>query len=175
MSDEPRDLVVCFVGTDHHPFERLVSWCDALATSRPDVDVVVQHGLTSPPRVASGKQFFSKEELVTQLGQARVAISHGGPGLISEIRTAGLQPIVVPRDPARGEHIDGHQLRFVDRMARSSLIDVVSTQESFMSVVGRRLARTCDDRIDTTANEKRVRSSVDRFAGLIEQLLDERS
>jgi UDP-N-acetylglucosamine transferase subunit ALG13 len=170
-----RPLVLCFLGTDHHPFERLVAWCDALATSRPDVDVLVQHGKSSPPRVADGRAFVGRDDLDALLGRASVAISHGGPGLISEIRAAGLQPIAVPRDPERGEHVDGHQVRFVDRLAQRGLVEVVVSELSLLDSVSRRLAHPLAARVDPAADEARVLASVRRFAGLVEELYAKQS
>jgi UDP-N-acetylglucosamine transferase subunit ALG13 len=158
------------VGTDHHPFERLVSWCDTLAGDRPEVDVLVQHGQSSAPRVARGKAFLGKDELASLLGRASVAISHGGPGLISEIRAAGLRPLVVPRDPELGEHVDGHQIRFVDRMSKRGLVEVVGSGDCFLDSVNRRLSEPLAERIDPVADEARVLASVNRFATLVEEL-----
>jgi UDP-N-acetylglucosamine transferase subunit ALG13 len=172
VSDASRPLVVCLVGTDHHQFERLVSWCDNLATSRPDVDVFVQHGLSSAPRVAKGQAFLEKADLERLVQRAQVAVSHGGPALISEIRAAGLRPIAVPRDPDRDEHVDRHQIRFLDRLAADGLVDVVFDERSFVDSVTRRLAHPFYGRVDRDADEARVLGSVERFAGLVEDLFD---
>src|SRR4051794_18891784 len=101
--------VVVLVGTDHHPFERIVRWADQWATSHPDDDVFVQHGHTDSPNVARGAAFVSPADLGTILQSAHVAIIHGGPGTLAEARYAGHRPIVVPRDPEKGEHVDSHQ------------------------------------------------------------------
>jgi UDP-N-acetylglucosamine transferase subunit ALG13 len=170
VTGQPRPLVVCLVGTDHHPFERLVSWCDALATSRPDIDVLVQHGQSAPPRVAEGRAFLPRQDLVALLRRAWVAVSHGGPGVISEITAAGLRPLAVPRDPARGEHVDGHQIRFLDAMGRRGLVDVVADQELFLTSVARRLTQPREQWVDRVAAEARVLATVRRFADLIEPL-----
>lgn len=172
MTQGSRPLVLCLVGTDHHPFRRLVSWCDTLATDFPDVDVVVQHGQSSPPLVADGRAFLSREELDGLLARATVAVSHGGPGLISEIRAAGLRPIVLPRDPAQGEHVDGHQIRFLDRMGKRGLVEVVADEPAFVDAVARRLAQPSNERVDPAADQARVEASVGRFADLVEALLN---
>jgi UDP-N-acetylglucosamine transferase subunit ALG13 len=165
-----RPLVLCLVGTDHHPFQRLVSWCDTLATSRTDVDVLVQHGQSPPPGVAEGRAFLGRDELDSLLLRASVAVSHGGPGLISEIRAAGLRPLAVPRDPDRGEHVDGHQMRFLERMGERGLVEVVTSERPFLDSIARRLAHPHDERVDRLADQARVLASVHRFAGLVEDL-----
>ena len=42
----PRPLVFVTVGSDHHRFDRLVSWVDAWAAGR-DVDCVIQYGTST--------------------------------------------------------------------------------------------------------------------------------
>lgn len=165
MSGSP--LVLCLVGTDHHPFDRLIDWCDTWASAHPDVEVVVQHGATSAPKVATGRDFLGKDELGELLQRAHAAITHGGPGLISDVRNAGLLPVVVPRDPGRGEHVDGHQQRFVARMDKSGLVEQVADEAAFGSALEARLA---SDRggVDAAADQDRVTASVARFAQLVD-------
>ncbi len=173
MSSRP--VVVCLVGTDHHPFDRLVSWCDILAAARPDIDVIVQHGRSQPPKVAEGQAFFEREELAALLARADVAISHGGPGLISEIRAVGIHPIGLPRNPDLGEHVDAHQMRFVARMGRADVVEAVSTQSEFMDAITRRLSQLLDEKAEGAPEETvtlaRVKSSVSRFGGLVDEVL----
>jgi UDP-N-acetylglucosamine transferase subunit ALG13 len=169
-SDDPKPLVLCLVGTDHHPFDRVIAWCDALAERRPDVEVLVQHGRSDPPQTAAGQAFLEKAELLAALERAHVAISHGGPGLISEVRSAGLLPIVVPRDPERGEHVDGHQQRFVARMSKSGLVTEVADETAFGDAITDQLAAPRGG-IDADADRSRVEASVARFAELVEGAL----
>lgn len=104
--------ILVLTGTDVHTFDRICAWADARAGARPDEEVVVQHGFTTPPRIARGVQLLTPAELIGALDAADAVISHGGPGTISTVRAAGHTPIIVPRDPALGEHVDDHQLRF---------------------------------------------------------------
>ncbi len=172
MSLDYRPLVLCMVGTDHHPFARLVSWCDALAAARRDVDVVVQYGLSRPPEVAQGRDFLDRPELGSLLGRARVAISHGGPGSVSDIRAAGLHPIAVPRDPTRGEHVDGHQIQFLDRMAKDGLVDLITSRQPVLNLLDWRLDQPVPAEVDRVVDEARVLATVDRFAHLVNGLFD---
>jgi UDP-N-acetylglucosamine transferase subunit ALG13 len=164
-------LVVCLLGTDHHRFDRLVGWCDALATAHPDVDVLVQHGATAAPRVAQGSAFLGKQELADALARAHVAICHGGPGLISDVRAAGLLPLVVARDPELGEHVDGHQQRFVRRFATTGAIVAVDQEDELAERVAKQLAGPRGEGLDPDADSERVRTSVARFGRLVDELL----
>jgi hypothetical protein len=51
---DPAPLVLISVGTDHHPFDRLVTWADGWLATRPEGSVrcVVQSGTSRAPLVA---------------------------------------------------------------------------------------------------------------------------
>jgi UDP-N-acetylglucosamine transferase subunit ALG13 len=66
------------------------------------------------------------DRLVEMVGSAMVVITHGGPASIALALAAGHSPIVVPRDPAFGEHVDDHQLRFAAWLAAQRDITVVT-------------------------------------------------
>ncbi len=172
-SDRGRPLVVCTVGTDHHPFDRLVRWCDTFAADAPDVDVLIQYGSSAPPRVATGEAFWNKHRLAAVLLAAHVTITHGGPGAISDARRFGTKPIVLPRDPARGEHVDGHQMRFVGRLASSGLVTAVSSEAEFRRALLQRLSAPRGFGVDAEAAQIRVRASAMRFGALVERLLSQ--
>jgi UDP-N-acetylglucosamine transferase subunit ALG13 len=113
-------LVAVLLGTDHHPFDRLVTWVDALRRTS-DADWFVQRGYTKVPPGIDGSRMLSSEELAGLLRRADAVVTHGGPGLIMEARAAGHFPIVVPRDPKLHEHVDGHQQRFAEFIADAGL------------------------------------------------------
>ena len=135
-------LVFATVGTDHHPFDRLVGWLDQLAENRRDsLCVVVQHGHTAAPQVAEGHAFLGHESLSHLIESADVVVCHGGPGTIMDAHRASQLPVVVPRDPAYAEHVDGHQIRFTSRVAETGLIEVVRDNDLFMRTLEHRLDR----------------------------------
>lgn len=171
MTAPARPLVLCLVGTDHHPFDRVVGWCDEIARERPDVRVLVQHGATAAPRVADGVPYLGKDELTGHLASAHVAICHGGPGLISDVRQAGLLPLVVARDPARGEHVDGHQQRFVARFAETGAVRSLDDLAELRGCVDELLAQPRGAGLDASAERERVDASVQRFGELVEELM----
>lgn len=175
MSAVARPRVLCLLGTDHHPFARLVDWCDELAASRPDVDVLVQHGASAAPRVAAGVAYLGKDELARELNDAHVAITHGGPGLISDVRNAGLRPLVVARDPRLGEHVDAHQMRFTRRFAGTGSIVEIGLHSDFEDYVEKALAGDRGEGLDPDLEAARVQESVDRFAHLVDPLMLGRS
>lgn len=109
-------LVLALVGTDHHPFDRLVAWCLEVA-SRGKTRWFVQYGTsawpTGLPDTVQGAPVLDVATLDRLLGESAAVVTHAGPGLVMEARLAGHNPVVVPRDPRLGEHIDRHQQRFV--------------------------------------------------------------
>lgn len=129
MSRASRTITV-LVGTDCHPFKRIIDWADKWAQANPSDRVMVQYGHSAPPRIAAGRDFVSPKELANLLESSEIVILHGGPATISEARKAGHLPLVFPRDPQYGEHVDDHQQRFTRWSAERGLaICVESAQE----------------------------------------------
>ncbi|WCO68560.1 glycosyltransferase [Iamia majanohamensis] len=114
--DEPVDVVVT-LGTDHHPFARLVAWVDAWAGAHPDRTCVVQHGTAPPPTHAEGHAVLDPAVIPGLMARARVVVGHAGPGTVLDARAAGRLPVVVPRLAAQGEVVDDHQVTFGRWMA----------------------------------------------------------
>lgn len=151
-------LVLALVGTDHHPFERLVNWIDRAAWHHREVHFVVQHGATAAPVAAEGHDFLAHDRLVTLLHEAAVVVCHGGPGTILDARDAGHVPLCVPRDPALGEHVDGHQQRFAAMMDRTGVVRAVSTHDRFEVELAAALERAAQPGAATLLDTEREAS-----------------
>ena len=54
---------------------------------------------------------------------------------MSDARAGGHLPILVPRDPALGEHVDGHQMRFAGWVESKGLATVARDADTFASAV----------------------------------------
>jgi UDP-N-acetylglucosamine transferase subunit ALG13 len=139
---EPAPLILVMVGTDHHPFDRLVDWADDWLESRAGqpVRMVVQHGRTHPPRLAEARDFIPRAELDDLLAEASVVVCHGGPSTIVESRRRGLVPIVLARSGALGEHIDDHQQRFARVMGERGLIRLTTEREQLLAAIDEAVA-----------------------------------
>jgi UDP-N-acetylglucosamine transferase subunit ALG13 len=133
-------LVLAVVGTDHHPFDRLVRWLDEWAQRRGDVQCVVQYGTSQPPVVCAGVDYLPHPVLQDLVARATVVVSHGGPGTIMDARRAGLVPVVVPRDPDQGEHVDTHQQRFARLVGARQLVCLAETAPELEAALEDRLA-----------------------------------
>ncbi len=123
--------LLALVGTDHHPFDRLVNLLDELVQqhdrSLRELSCLVQYGTANPPALAPGVQFLAKDSVQSEIHRADLVLCHGGPSTIVEILRSGKKPLVMPRDPNLGEHVDGHQQRFSQHMARQGLIELVES------------------------------------------------
>ncbi|MDT0329112.1 glycosyltransferase [Nocardiopsis lambiniae] len=164
-SDHP-DIVVS-IGTDHHAFDRLVRWVDDYARLHRDLRVLVQHGHSSTPTVASGTPFLPGEDLGGHMRAARVVVTHGGPGTIVQARQAGHLPIVVPRDPELGEHVDDHQLLFVSRLEQAGRVRSCSTSQQLTALLDKALASPEDFRTHPDDGDGAVRAAL-RAGALID-------
>ena len=161
-----RPLVAVCLGTDHHPFNRLITWIDQFSNDSP-WDWYIQHGHTILPATLSGASLMSVGGLHGLLKRADAVVTHGGPGLIMEARAAGHVPIVVPRNPELGEHVDGHQQRFVAHIADSGLITSVATRNQLRTAISRAL--TTDGAVPPDGDPGA--SAVRRFGDLVENLV----
>ena len=165
MTDRP--LVVVTVGTDHHPFDRLLRW--TAAWSRGDVDVLVQSGASTPVDGLDCRPFLDVDELDAAVGRAAAVVCHGGPGTIMQARQAGRLPIVVPRRPDLGEHVDGHQLRFAAWMADRDQIVVAATDAELHALLDKALSDPASFRLPGGTGGAFEASA--RFGQLVDELV----
>lgn len=132
-------LLFVSVGTDHHPFDRLLGWVRDWACDHPRWELQVQHGLSADPGLGGGAgtafAFCDHDRLQELLGLADAVVSHGGPATITEARRYGHVPVVVPRDPTLGEHVDGHQQAFARRLGAAGLVHLAQTRAEFVAAL----------------------------------------
>ena len=112
-------LLLVTVGTDHHPFDRLVRWAGAWFDGHPGrLRCLMQTGTSAPPAGgAEWQAYLEYDALQEAMASAAAVVCHGGPGTILGARHMGAVPIVVPRQHRLGEHVDDHQVAFSRRLA----------------------------------------------------------
>ena len=108
--EHEEDSVYVSVGTHAAPMDRLVALAETLA-ARGHL-VRLQHGASRPGFGCDNHAFVSPEQHRRWVGGSRWVVLHGGSSSLAEARALGRRPLVVPRDPAYGEHVDDHQLRY---------------------------------------------------------------
>lgn len=132
--------IVVSVGTDHHPFDRLVRYMDQWAALHREVRVVIQRGSAAETIHAESRPLIPHAELCELFASATAVVTHGGPSTVMDIRAAGILPIVCPRNPAHGEHIDDHQLRFGQHLAQHRIARIVYEHHDLVSAVDEAIA-----------------------------------
>lgn len=130
-----RPVVFVTVGTDHHPFDRLIDWVDNWAAARDEVRCVVQHGTSRAPNRAEGIPYLSKTEQTALMEAATVVVCHGGPATMADVRRSGHLPVVVPRLGRLGEHVDDHQERFSTHVSATGWGKAVGTEAELRAVL----------------------------------------
>lgn len=149
-----RKIVVTLGTMRSYGFRRLV---DRLLEVLPEVtapgaDVLWQVGATSlegiPGRVASS---YPNAELRAAIAEADLVVAHSGIGSALTALELGKRPVLVPRRPAFGEHVDEHQALIAGELASRDLAvqceaDQVSADDLLRSAAGR--VRTSDHQRD---------------------------
>jgi UDP-N-acetylglucosamine transferase subunit ALG13 len=171
VSDRP-PFVFATVGTDHHPFDRLIEWVDRWAAARGGaVDVLVQSGTAHPPRNVAWTPFITQEQATEALHRATAVVCHAGPGTVMSCRSIGLIPIVVPRTVRLGEHVDDHQVSFARRMAEGDQVRVAESASQLEALLDRAIEEPAAFQ---AAPPRGDGSAVRRFEELVDRLVQGR-
>jgi len=124
-------------------FERLIRKMDEIA-GKTEEEVIIQIGHTKyTPQNAKYFEFITGEELKELCRKARVVVTHGAMTIIDALEQ-GTPVIAVPRLKRYNEHINDHQLYFVQELERTGKIIAVydaNELEETIKTVGARPAR----------------------------------
>jgi UDP-N-acetylglucosamine transferase subunit ALG13 len=163
--------ILLIVGTDHHPFDRLISWTDEWLAQHPEKasGFFVQWGSTTVRPSCPGARFLEVGELAELMDQAEVIVCHGGPGTIAEAWARGRKPIVVPRLAKMGEHVDDHQADFCERFAALGRVALARTLPDFTKLLSEAVAEPA--LFCVTGSDSQADQAVDHLASLIEELV----
>ncbi|WP_428966550.1 glycosyltransferase [Micromonospora fluostatini] len=168
-----RTRLLVAVGTDKHPFDRLVGWLEQWHTGVAfRVELTVQHGHTRAPAAPGATPFLGHADLQTTMAAADLVVCHGGPATILEARRHGHLPIVVPRDPAYGEHVDNHQLLFARRLGAAGLVALCESRDALFAALEAGLADP--GRFTVTTDEATAAArlaAVERVGQIVEGLV----
>ncbi|MFC3480303.1 glycosyl transferase [Kocuria carniphila] len=134
------DIVVS-LGTDHHPFPRLVEWLDQALEQLPEVSCLLQHGFTRPSERAMNTHRMPRTELLEMYHSAQVVIVQGGPGSILDARLTGHIPLAVPRLAHLGEVVDDHQVAFTRHMVEDGEARLVEGPDELLTAIKAIMAR----------------------------------
>lgn len=113
-------MIFVTVGTHEQPFNRLVKAVDEL--KRDGViteDVVIQTGFsTYEPKYCTWSKLIPYQDMLKNVEDARIVITHGGPASFIMPLQIGKTPIVVPRQHQFNEHVNDHQVEFARNVAK---------------------------------------------------------
>lgn len=129
-------MIFVTVGTHEQPFNRLVKKIDEL--KRDGVikeDVIIQTGFsTYEPKYCQWSKLIPYQQMIKNVADARIVITHGGPASFIMPLQIGKTPIVVPRQYKYGEHVNDHQVEFArnvsERMGTIILVEDISQLEN---------------------------------------------
>ena len=126
-------MIFVTVGTHEQPFNRLVQKIDEL--KRDGIikeDVIIQTGFsTYEPQYCQWSKLLPYQQMIKNVKDARIVITHGGPASFIMPLQIGKIPIVVPRQHQFNEHVNDHQVEFAknvaQRMGRIILVEDIDT------------------------------------------------
>lgn len=112
-------MIFVTVGTHEQPFNRLVQEIDNLKSDGIITeDVIIQTGYsTYEPKYCQWDKLIPYKQMIKNVEDARIVITHGGPASFIMPLQIGKTPIVVPRQHKFDEHINDHQVEFARNVA----------------------------------------------------------
>lgn len=112
-------MIFVTVGTHEQPFNRLIKAIDEL--KRDGViteEVIIQTGFsTYEPKYCQWSKLIPYQQMIKNVEDARIVITHGGPASFVMPLQIGKTPIVVPRQKKYDEHVNDHQVEFARNVA----------------------------------------------------------
>ena len=163
--------IVVTVGTDHHPFDRLIAWTNDWLAQHPEQihRVFVQAGPSAIVPVCPYTRFLETAELDALLDQADLVVCHGGPGSIADAWARGHLPIAVPRLRRFGEVVDDHQVDFCCKLAEFGRIRMAQESAGLAGLLDD--ADRNYDLFRVTNSTFDLDATVARFGELVEELM----
>jgi UDP-N-acetylglucosamine--N-acetylmuramyl-(pentapeptide) pyrophosphoryl-undecaprenol N-acetylglucosamine transferase len=121
VGPRPIRRIVVTVGTSTYAgFRRLIE--RLLAIIPEDVEVLWQTGITDVADLPiDATPSLPSTELEDAIRAADVVVAHAGTGSALTALALGAYPILVPRDPQHGEHVDAHQFQTAERLHGAKL------------------------------------------------------
>ena len=113
-------MIFVTVGTHEQPFNRLIQKIDELKKDGTIQDeVIIQTGFsTYEPKHCQWSKLLPYQQMVKNVADARIVITHGGPASFIMPLQIGKTPIVVPRQQQFNEHVNDHQVEFTRNVAQ---------------------------------------------------------
>lgn len=128
-------MILLAVGTQL-PFDRLVRLVDDWARAAGRTDVVAQIGnSTYRPHTLRAFPFLAPDVFQALQVESSLHIGHAGMGSILQAMERGKPIIIMPRDFARGEHRNDHQMATARRFAGAPGVHVALTDADLLGLL----------------------------------------
>mgnify|MGYP004543003715 FL=1 len=162
-------MIFVTVGTHEQPFDRLVKKVDDLKKNGViKEEVFIQTGFsTYEPKFCQWSKLIPYQQMVKNVAEARIVITHGGPASFIMPLQIGKIPVVVPRQHQFDEHVNDHQVEFARNVAqRMGTIITVENIETLGDII------TNYDQIIAGMNHE-MNSNNAKFNEELEKLVEE--
>lgn len=108
-------MIFITVGTHEQQFNRLIKYIDDFALENNiEEEIIIQSGYSDyKTKICKTKKLLTYKEMIANVEEARIIITHGGPSSMMMPLQIGKIPIIVPRKFEYNEHINNHQVDFV--------------------------------------------------------------
>jgi UDP-N-acetylglucosamine transferase subunit ALG13 len=133
-------MIFVAVGTHHQPFDRLLQAADRAAAELGE-DLIAQRGSSRVEVRGEIHDLLPPDAFDRLLREARVVVLHAGSSSFLQARAAGRRPILVPRRPERGEHVDDHQVRFTRALDPAEAV-IAEPEDLLAAIRGHREVRS---------------------------------
>lgn len=135
-------MIFVMVGSAHQPFERLLTAMDELAP-RLDEPVIMQTGFSGfHGRHTTCVGYITFGTVRRHVRDASLIVGQASTGVVLMVRHFGKPLVLFPRDPARDEILDDHQLQTARSLeGRSRMIEVVYDVADLEAAVRRAQAK----------------------------------
>jgi len=130
-------VIFVTVGTDEHPFDRLIREVDSLKERgiiREEVFIQIGFARYRPAHCPFA-EVLGFGEMREKTKEARIVVTHGGPGSIMPVLYSGRVPVVVPRRKRYGEVVDDHQVSFARKLEKEGRIILVEAIEDLGAAI----------------------------------------
>ena len=132
-------MIFVTVGTHEQQFDRLIKEVDRLKKENLIQDeVFIQTGYSNYiPKYCEWEKIISYEKMNQLIDESNIIITHGGPATFMGVIAKGKIPIVVPRQKKFGEHVNDHQMEFVEKVLNIYNLTVITNISNLMSGISK--------------------------------------
>lgn len=157
-------MIFVTVGTHEQPFDRLIKKVDELKKNGViQEEVIIQTGFSKyEPQYCQWSKLIPYQQMIKNVEDARIVITHGGPASFIMPLQVGKIPIVVPRQYQFNEHVNDHQVEFArnvaSRMKNIILVEEIEALEKALKNYDSIIGKMC---IGMNSNNKKFNENLE--------------